>query len=384
MNRSPNVQQNKLEEKLTVNFILGNKNQQAFAKQTPCGEQRIYDHAFWDEINEKTNTHLIHLNPPPRFKIPFSETLGNILYHFQNVLQIKKTHLAKGINHIYFEEESSILRFLPLKKSVVTCLDIIPIAFPYQTSAHYKLFYSTCVKGLKKADHIFTASNHTKSDLIKHLNIPKEKITTAYWGINEIFKPRTPSENFYQKFQLNPKKIYLTSVGGLNIPRKNLILLVDALPEIIKKFPNTELILTGYQKKKGTPLAEKIAASQVKNKIHILSGLNDAELVELYNASTIFLFPTLYEGFGLPPVEAMACGTPVIAANNSSIPEAVGNAGILFQNNNIHDLIAQTCTLLQNEHLQKELRDKGFQHAKTFTWKNYTKTLLETYPQINS
>lgn len=354
----------------------------------PTGERRLYDEELWQLLKQKVEPNFIDLYKPFDLKIPFTQSLTNIAYHFNNARTVKKAvkKMAdpNAISHIFFEEEAALLRLINLKKTVVTCLDIIPISFPQDISWHYRQFYKICIQGLKKADKILTVSNHTKKDLIKFLGIPESKISTAYWGINKIFKPTKIPEHFYKKYNLHPDKKYLLSVGGLHIARKNLATLIKIMPLILKECPDLELIIAGYNKEKSsTHLKDFIAKENLENKIHLLEKIPDQDLCYLYNTAEIFIFPSLYEGFGLPPVEAMACGTPVIASNNSSLPEAVGEAGILINPLSADEIIKAIKQIHTNKNLQNELREKGFKQRNKFSWSNYAENLHNTYIEMN-
>jgi glycosyltransferase involved in cell wall biosynthesis len=370
--------------KLRVNFIIGHKSEIYIADQTPTGERRIYDNDFWEIMNRQIDPNFIHLYKPFALNLPFTQSLTNIAYHFNNARTVKKLADPNAISHIFFEEESALLRLLHLKKAVVTCLDIIPIAFPQDISWHYRTFYKSCVKGLKKADKILTVSEHTKKDLVKYLNIPPHKITTAYWGINKIFKPQKPDADFFKKYNFNPHKKYLLGVGGLHIARKNMRLLIEILPKLLREFPDLELIIAGYNKDSSPAALQKfIAKENLQTKIHLLTKVPDQDLCYLYNLASVFVFPSLYEGFGLPPAEAMSCGTPVVASNNSSLPEAVGDAGVLINPRNPAEIINAISRLLTDDHLRHALIEKGFAHIKKFTWQKYANDLYKTYEELS-
>jgi glycosyltransferase involved in cell wall biosynthesis len=370
-------------KKIKVNFVISHKSEIYIKDSTPCGERRLFEKDFWDEIKKKVDLNEIHLYRPFHGKTHFTQNLANVLYHITNAATVWQKADKKAITHILYGEESSILRVLPLKKTVVTCLDIIPISFFTGLSPQYRMFYKACLKGLEKADKILTVSDHTKRDLIKYLHIDPAKIKTAYWGINHVFQKREVPESFYLKYGFDPSKKHLLSVGALDAPRKNMAVLVKMLPAILKKEPDVRLVLAGYKNDTTkNAVIDLIREKNLGEKVHILEKINDEDLCMLYNMADVFIFPTLYEGFGLPPVEAMSCGTPVIASNNSSLPEAVGDAGILINPSNEEELISNTLKLLRDENLRNDLIEKGFRHAKKFNWKTYANDLYETYREL--
>lgn len=393
--------------KIKVNFIIGRKLE-IYMKggSIPTGEGRIYDPAFWEEIESKVSSHKINLHNPFHLNFPLFLLINKIAYHFNNVRTVNREADPDAISHIFFEEESALLRLVKLKKTVVTCLDIIPISFPTSLTWPnderswfrklrgrfltwgYSRFYRTCIKGLKKADRILAESENTKRDLVKCLGIPAEKIKVAYFGINNVFKPVQVPEAFFQKYGLDQNKRYLLGVGGLHIPRKNSLLLIKLLPALLKQFPDLHLVITGYKFNSQVKGFYRLFNSLMKNPdvsrhVTLIENVPDEDLCHLYNLAEIFVYPSLYEGLGLPPIEAMACGTPVIVGNNSSLPEAVGNAGILVDSSSEGELTEAIARLLNDKNLQKELSEKGLRQAKSFSWKSYAQVLLETYHELN-
>jgi glycosyltransferase involved in cell wall biosynthesis len=369
--------------KIKVNFVISHKSEIYIKDSTPCGERRLFEPDFWNELKKKVDLNEIDLYKPFHGKNHFTQNVANVLYHATNAATVWKKADRKAVTHILYGEESSILRVLPLKKTVVTCLDIIPISFPQGLSPHYRMFYKACMKGLKKADRILTVSDHTKRDLVKYLDIDPAKIKTAYWGINRAFYKKDVPEDFYYKYGLDPSKKHLLSVGALDSPRKNMAVLVKMLPAILKKEPDVRLILAGYKNDTTkNAVIDLIREKNLREKVHVLEKIGDEDLCSLYNIADVFIFPTLYEGFGLPPVEAMSCGTPVIASNNSSLPEAVGDAGILIDPSNEDELVTNTLKLLHDEKLRNDLIEKGFRHAKKFSWHTYANDLYETYREL--
>ncbi len=377
-------------QKIKVNFILSHKSEIYIKDSTPNGERRLFDDEFRKALENKVDLNIIHLYKPFNAKTRFTQNIANVLYHLKNFFTVKRKADPKAISHIFFGEEASILRFLPLKKTVVTCLDIIPISYPANLSRAYRLFYKTCVKGLKKADKILTVSEHTKKDLVKYLGIDPAKIRTAYWGINKTFRPNQNTESFCEKYSLDRTKKFIVSVGALDSPRKNLSALIKVMPRILKEIPDAELVIAGYKNDAtrspltdtGSPITSFIKSEGLEQKIHLLEKIPDEDLCLLYNLANVFVFPTLYEGFGLPPVEAMCCGAPVIASNNSSLPEAVGTAGILINPQNEEELSSTIIKVLRDEKLRRHMIEKGFRHVKKFSWSDYAQTLYETYLEL--
>ena len=153
--------------KIKVNFIISRKSEIYLKDETPCGERRLFDKTFWDTLKQKVEPNEINLYKPFSGRSHFTQNLANVMYHFKNAITVKRLADPKAVSHIFFGEEAALLRLTRLKKTVVTCLDIIPLSFPEGLSPQYRLFYKWCVKGIKKADRILTVSDHTKNDLVK-------------------------------------------------------------------------------------------------------------------------------------------------------------------------------------------------------------------------
>jgi len=371
--------------KIKVNFIISRKSEIYLKDSTPCGERRLFDPELWNALKQNVDVNEINLYKPFNGRNHFTQNLANVFYHFKNIFTVGRRADRDAISHIFFGEESALLRMLPLKKTVVTCLDIIPLSFPEGLSPQYRLFYKSCVKGLKKADRILTVSDHTKNDLVKYLHINPKKIKTSYWGMNAAFRQKEVPADFYLKYGLDSRKKHLLSVGAIDSARKNLGALVKIMPRLLKKNPDLELIIAGYKNDTTTDtVSTLIRQNNLENHVRLLSKICDEDLCLLYNLADIFVFPTLYEGFGLPPVEAMLCGTPVIASNNSSLPEAVGDAGILINPRDEDELSSSITNLLADEKMRHALIEKGFRHAKKFSWATHARELYETYLELNA
>ena len=161
-------------------------------------------------------------------------------------------------------------------------------------------------------------------------------------------------------------------------------ILIQILPALLKKHPDLKLIISGYNKTDASlPFFEMIKQNSLENKVILLSNISDEDLCSLYNLASVLVYPSLYEGFGLPPVEAMACGAPVVAGNNSSLPEAVGDAGILLDPQNQQELIYNIDRVLTDEKFKNHFITKGFSHIKKFSWQNYADQLYQTYLELN-
>lgn len=257
-------------------------------------------------------------------------------------------------------------------KLIVTIHDIIHIKFPeYLPSRKACLYARYMLKHVtQKAVRVITSSHHTKSDLIEQ-NVPAEKIEVIPFGVEEKFYP-IEDENllldFRKKYGLSDN--FILYVGNLK-SHKNLGILLKAFT-CLKKDKKIEetLVITA-----GRGLIDEEIEQHVKS----LPFIPDDEMPLLYNCAKLFVFPSLYEGFGLPPLEAMACGVPVITSNSASIPEVVGDAGIMCDANDVDCFKDAILHLLTDDPKRDELKAKGIARAKSFSWTETAKKTIAVY-----
>lgn len=229
-------------------------------------------------------------------------------------------------------------------------------------------------KALKTLDMCVVVSECTKQDLIKHLGMDERKIKVVYLGADQRFRILEPTIVEAVKAKHKISEPYLLSIGS--VPRKN-------IEGIIRGFAGSQarqkfmLVLScNMDCAKYQQMASDLG---VEKRVKILSSLNDREIVALYNGCRSFVFPSLYEGFGLPILEAMQCGAPVITSNTSSCPEVAGDAAILVDPSNseqISSAINQICT---DDILRNQLIEKGHQRAKLFSWNRFAQEMMKIY-----
>lgn len=230
---------------------------------------------------------------------------------------------------------------------------------------------------------IFTVSNHAKNDIIEHYGIPNEKIIVTYSAVCEAFRKLKNEElnesELREKFQIGNER-YILCVCNLQ-PRKNLIRLIKAFIEMKKEAGRTEkLVIVG---KKAWMFNEIIrTALEGSTDIVFTDYVSKDDLIKLYNAAACFIYPSFFEGFGLPPLESMACGTPVAVARATSLPEVVGEAGIYFNPYDEKEIANSMITLLTDEKIREELIHTGIRQVNIFNWKNSADTIMEMYMKV--
>jgi glycosyltransferase involved in cell wall biosynthesis len=234
-----------------------------------------------------------------------------------------------------------------------------------------------------RAQKIIAISENTKRDIMSLLKIPEEKIVVIHSAVGDEFKPihdRQRLSDVKKKYKTGEH--FILDVGTLE-PRKNLPFLVKAYHLALKSGQiNHNLVLTGKKGWYYEGLFDLIKELKLENKVILPGYVADEDLPALYNAADLFCFPSLYEGFGFPPLEALNCGTPVIAADNSSIPEVVDSAGILLPIDSEKIWAENIIKVLGSASLQKELREKGLVQAKKFSWGKTARETVEVYKEV--
>lgn len=248
----------------------------------------------------------------------------------------------------------------------------------YQLVRYYRRFLVPRIA--KRAQAVITVSNHTKRELIERLGLKEEKVKVIPEAAGNSFhqiKDNEHLDKFRHRYSL-PEK-YILALGSLE-PRKNTKGIIDAYAYLHKtKNLDHALVLVGVGKEARQKIKTYLNSKKIFNRVIMLGYLNSTDLNLLYNGAEVFIFPSFYEGFGLPILEAMACGTPVITSNVSSLPEVAGDAALLTDPNDIEDLAAAITTILSDESLRNKLKACGLKRSLEFSWEETAKKTLEVY-----
>lgn len=256
-------------------------------------------------------------------------------------------------------------------------------------SLHWKLmeWYNMFVPSYasKSAAAIITVSQFSKESILEHLSIDGNLIYVTREGPSAAFRPVQNSElasSLRKKHGLNSN--FVLAIGSAD-PRKNIDTLMNAyamLPEDIRE--NYRLVIVWTAPFLAPSISKKIDSLGLTGYVHFLDHISNEDLVLLYNEASLFVFPSLFEGFGLPPLEAMACGTPVVAANNSSIPEIVGDAALLFDAQDVAAMSAAMLKVLNDDMTRQELIKRGLNRSRTFSWEECARETLAVYKKALS
>ena len=269
--------------------------------------------------------------------------------------------------------------------SVVTIHDCIHLMFPQYLPNRIAYAYARAQMwaAARRSDCILTVSEASKRDILNLFNVPPEKIVVVYNAIDSHFSV-TPSDEAVarvrERYQLNHK--FVLYVGNIK-PHKNLVRLIEAFDELRRGgFDDLKLLIIGDQISKLPALRRAVHRQKLHKQVRFLGYLPDDQLAILYRLASVFAFPSLYEGFGLPPLEAMASGTPVVTSNISSLPEVVGDAAVLVDPYEVDAIVDGLRRVLTNPALAEDMRRKGIERAREFSWERSVAKTWAVYQTI--
>jgi len=268
-------------------------------------------------------------------------------------------------------------------KFIITVHDLTLYFYPdfsKKTIFHYQAMRLVMSNAIKRAVKIICPSESTKQDIIRKFKNQKSKIKVTYEGVPAEFKPMTAAKIERFKKQKGLTKPFILYLGQWRA-HKNLIRLVSAFEMARKKF-NFQLVLGGKADSSYSELMTKINQSSAKSDIICPGFIPESDLPLWYSAATAFVFPSLYEGFGLPPLEALSCGTPVAASDISSLPEILGPAAMYFDPKDLEQISDSLYHLVADQELRKEMTKKGLEQAKKFSFQKMANQTLAVYNSV--
>jgi glycosyltransferase involved in cell wall biosynthesis len=284
----------------------------------------------------------------------------------------------------------SVPRVLPCPY-VMTVHDMLE----HMTRAHAQsalwrsIYFQMTKRVLAGAARIFAVSNFTRNEIEKLFEIPSERVEVVYNAIDERFLRGHATEAdrdlIARRYQVTyPFLLY----AGRISPHKNVARMIEAFSalktelERDQAYPDLKLIIIGDDLSGNPDLRRTVVRSGVQNDVRFLGFIPIEVLRIFYDEAKIFVFPSLYEGFGLPPLEAMAHGTPVVTSNVSSLPEVVGNAAVLVNPENVFEIMRALHRVLLDQPLRSRMKERGYQQAAKFSWETSVRRILDTYSQI--
>lgn len=318
------------------------------------------------------------LHPLPGCRLlPFLLSLGSLwLPLLARRLHLDLLHDPTGVTPFLFGGGDARL--------VTTIHDVFPWSMPGHSSRLDSWIYHHWLPLLlaRRADRVITVSRQSSQDIENFLGYPQNKIRVIPQGISPLFRP-IPAEQALAylsgRYQLQP--LYILFLGSLT-RRKNLARALQAFALVARSRPGLRFVLVGPRAWLNTPVEQIVRSLQIEDRIQLTGPVPDADLPYFYSAAQAFVFPSLYEGFGFPPLEAMACGTPVITSNCSSLPEVAGDAALLVDPTSIEAIAGAIEQVLSDPSLADELRQRGLQQAARFSWPAAARATLTLYQNV--
>jgi glycosyltransferase involved in cell wall biosynthesis len=335
---------------------------------------------YWAFFNNSTSA---TVDPPLSHLPSLTLSLGNKLWRmsilFSHLAHIRQDSLFKEID--IFHSTDNLLPYFPHIGSVHTLLDLTFRRFPKTLTPLNRFYLSVMTPHfLRKADRIIAISEHSKKDAVDLYGTSPNKIKVIPLGVNKRFhviNDKEYLESVRQRYNL--PNHYLLYVGTLE-PRKNLVRLVEAFKHA--RLDDHILVVAGKTGWFSEAFFNKLRTLGLGERVLLTGFVSDADLPALYAGATAFLFPSIYEGFGLPVLEAMASGIPVICSNAASLPEVAGDAALLLSPYDINGWTEAMENVVHDHILHERLVDSGLQRSRLFSWEQTARLTLEVYRDI--
>jgi glycosyltransferase involved in cell wall biosynthesis len=324
----------------------------------------------WPTLPENFNVKLL----------PLPERLLNLVWHRLS-LPLAVDRLTGPFD--VFHSPNFVLPPLARARALLTVHDLSFLRFPAGAEPGLRAWLEKIVpRSLARADAVLADSRSTQTDLIDVLNVAPELITVVGAGVEARFRPikaETELARVRRRYYL-PER-FILGLGTLE-PRKNFPGLIRAFQQVAGADPSLRLVIAGQEGWLFDDIYRVTATSPVRNRIQFLGFVDEADLPALYNLAAIFAFPSFYEGFGIPVLEAMACGIPVVCSDNSSLPEVAGSAAQLVPTGDVEALAEALQRCLADESLRQDMIGHGFEQARKFTWTAAASRLLSVYRRL--
>ena len=289
-------------------------------------------------------------------------------------------HIRRLNAHVY-HSPYYLMPYLVQAPSLVTIYDLIPELFPQHVSWRARfLFKVTTALALRAADRVITISDATRRDLLRYFAIAPGRVSSTLLAPAPHFQPATSAEVELTVRRYDLPQSYALYVG-INKPHKNLTRLVRAWHRLDqdRAIQVPSLVIAGHWDERYPQPLQLVEELSMGGLIRFVRSVSDEDLPAVYSGATLFVFPSLYEGFGLPVVEAMSCGCPVACSDTSSLPEIAGDAALLFDATSVESMVEAIKNVLQDEMLRRELAERGKRRAAQFSWERTAGETLAIY-----
>ena len=298
------------------------------------------------------------------------------------VVVVSRRHKLRAIHDPMGISPFLVPRRLAWFGRVVTIHDMIPFVFPETHAPLTNLLFRYYIpRTLRFVDQILTVSEAAKQDIVRFFGVASTRISVIPNGVSEQFNP-TPSEAGTQvRNRIGIPEDYVLSVGALQ-DRKNLGVVFEAYAALRARGIHHRLVVVGKKAWKYEKSFRRLSELGLGGDVIFTGYVQDEDLPDVYRGAAAFVFPSLYEGFGLPPLEAMACGVPVITSNSSSLPEVVGDAGITLDPHDARGFSEALESVLGNDDMRRGMRARGIQRAAQYTWERAARSHVMVYERV--
>ncbi len=303
---------------------------------------------------------------------------GRYLSLWQSLALALRIAREPGLVHL---PNQNFARYALLRRGpyIVTVHDVIRFRYGFDPETPLeRLMLRLDVIGIRRASHLIATSRHTRKDLVEYLGVPAGKVSVVYNGADhDIFRPRADL----------PRNGRFVLYVGSERPRKNLRRLFEAFSRLKREFPDLKLVKVGPVGRSGAYRQETLRHLHelgITGDVHFVDYLPEQELARYYATAALLAYPSLYEGFGLPPLEAMSSGCPVVSSSSSSLPEVVGEAGILVPPEDTEAWVESMRRVLTEPGLREELVSRGIEQARRFSWDRCAEETLAVYRRVGA
>ena len=353
-----------------------------------------YATALYRHLKQQTDATITPVpltsTPLPKPLLLLASRLGYDLETFLSTYPLSWPCDTGDLVHLTHRAQATLLLRKPRGPTVVTVHDIIHYQYRHDPSMlisrnrFVQWVDEASIRALQNADAVIASSNYTKRALIEDIGLPEAKIHCIHLGVDpEQFHPCQIPQSFLERYSLGADLPYILHISTEE-PRKNLLALLRAFSLVKSQQPDIRLLKVGapfYPKVRSRALA-LVDELDLGDSVLFIDNIPDADLRYFYNLARVFAFPSYAEGFGLPVLEAMACGTPVVCSDMASLPEVVGDAALMVGPDDTRGLAQALSTLLTDKQLWTELRDSGLKHATQLSWARTAMQTLHVYDSI--
>jgi glycosyltransferase involved in cell wall biosynthesis len=285
-----------------------------------------------------------------------------------------------SLDLVHFPNQFGGMLLSPRTKRVVTLHDMTPILYPQFHPARSVIGYKLLMKrSLRRADHVIVDSQATEKELVQARLVDSYKLTQVPLGVSTAFRPGIRTAAFERRFALPDR--YLLSVGVLE-PRKNHGLLYEVIDRLRRDRQEISLVIAGREGWKWKDPLMDSRFAHLRSSVRIIRDVPDADMAELYGRAAAFAYPSFHEGFGLPALEAMACGVPIVVSDCSSLPEVAGEAGLLADPHDPAAFASQILRTLREPALREVMISAGLSRARRFSWDGTARQTLAVYDRV--